>query len=335
MPSNADEMEATDDHEPDGESGFPQPADEPVRDGDEAGGHTPGGNAPPAHMQDHTKPHSLSPSGADGKRRVVRVMLTLGSLVILATGGHFLLLQRMEEQWREFSEEFRQAALPETRRAIDEQVEDAFAPVYAAIPSLLDWHYSPRGRITKPILIVFGKLEERIESRLLGGLEERIGVAVNSVGRVMQEEGLNKFERWYDREVTSLPLGVGRVYKRKLDRRFVASVGPTSVVAAFSIPVSATNLEDRVARSLSPGVEGRVLRTSRALMGRFVSRVMGGIVAGIPGWLVTGFAVGKLEERQGRRELQQELTQLVNAEKETVKSVLSAAIDDIKLDTLR
>ena len=158
MPSNADEMEATDDHEPDGESGFPQPADEPVRDGDEAGGHTPGGNAPPAHMQDHTKPHSLSPSGADGKRRVVRVMLTLGSLVILATGGHFLLLQRMEEQWREFSEEFRQAALPETRRAIDEQVEDAFAPVYAAIPSLLDWHYSPRGRITKPILIVFGKL---------------------------------------------------------------------------------------------------------------------------------------------------------------------------------
>ena len=300
----------------------------------EAGGNTSGGNTPPAHMQDDTEPHSLSPSGAVGKQWVVRVMLTLVSLVILAAGGHFLLLQRMEEQWREFSEEFRQAALPETRRAIDERVEDAFAPVYAAIPSLLDWHYSLRGRITEPFLIVSGRLEESIESRLLGGLEERIGVALNSVGRVMQEEGLNKFERWYDREVTSLPLGLGTVYKRKLKRRFVASVGPTTLVAAISTPVGSTTLENRVARSLSPGVGSTVLRAGRALIGRFVSRVVGGIVVGFAGWLIADFTLGKLEEWQGRKELEQGLTELVNAEKEKVKSALSGAVDDVKLEAL-
>jgi len=32
---------------------------------------------------------------------------------------------------------------------------------------------------------------------------------------------------------------------------------------------------------------------------------MGGIVAGIPRWLVTGLAVGKLEEWHGRSALQQ------------------------------
>ena len=127
--------------------------------------------------------------GRGRKQLVVRVMLTLVPLVILAGGGHYLLLQRMEEQWRDFSEEFRRVALPETRRAIDERVEDAFAPVYARIPALLDWHYSPRGRIQESFLILSGRLESSIGSRLLGGLEERIDVALESVGRVMQEEG--------------------------------------------------------------------------------------------------------------------------------------------------
>ena len=36
MPPNADEMEAMDDREPDRDPGFPEPADEPVREGDEA-----------------------------------------------------------------------------------------------------------------------------------------------------------------------------------------------------------------------------------------------------------------------------------------------------------
>ena len=51
--------------------------------------------------------------GKGRQRLVVRVMLTLVPLVILAGGGHYLLLQRMEAQWRDFSEEFRRVALPE------------------------------------------------------------------------------------------------------------------------------------------------------------------------------------------------------------------------------
>ena len=273
--------------------------------------------------------------GRGKKQLVVRVMLTLAPLVILAGGGHYLLLQRMEEQWRDFSEEFRRAALPETHRAIDERVEDAFAPVYARIPALLDWHYSARGRIEESFLILSGRLEKSIGSRLLGGLEERIGVALDSVGRVMQEEGLSKFERWYDREVASLPLGLGTVYKRKLKRRFVASVGPTALVAAITTPVDPTTLENRVAGSLSPGVGSKLLRAGRALFGRFVSRVVGGIVAGIAGWLIADFTLGKLEEWQGRKELEQGLTELVDAEKEKVKSALSGAVDDVKVGSSR
>ena len=272
--------------------------------------------------------------GRGRKKLVVRVMLTLAPLVILAGCGHYLLLQRMEAQWRDFSQEFRRAALPETRRAIDERVEDAFAPVYASIPALLDWHYSPRGRMEESILILFGRLESSIGSRLLGGLEERIDVALESVGRVMQEEGLNKFERWYDREVASLPLGLGTVYERKLKRRFVASVGPTALVAAITTPVDPTTLENRVAENLSPGVGRWVHRAGRALFGRFVSRVVGGIVAGIAGCLVADFTLGKLDELQGRNGLKQGLTELVDAEQEKVKSALSRAVDDVQSEAL-
>ena len=139
------------------------------------------------------------------------------------------------------------------------------------------------------------------------------------------------FERWYDREVTSLPLGLETIYKRKLHRRFVASVSPTSLVAATSTPVGPTTLEHRVARRLSPGGGGRVLRASRALVGRFVSRVVGGLVAGIAGWLITDSTLSWLDERRGRTELQQELTELVNAEREKADSALSEAVDDVKL----
>ena len=54
-------------------------------------------------------------------------------------------------------------------RAIDAEVEEAFAPVYAAIPSLLDWHYSFIGQYAELGLALTGGLEEEIESRLFGG----------------------------------------------------------------------------------------------------------------------------------------------------------------------
>ena len=151
------------------------------------------------------------PQGGPGKAGrtawLGRAMLALVPLVVLAATGHHVLQQRLEERWTEFAEEFRRAPLPETSRAIDERVEDAFAPVYAGIPALLDWHYSFFGQYTELVLVLVGRLEEEIESRLFGGLEEGIRVAGEDVGRVMQEEMLTELERWFDRDVAALPPG--------------------------------------------------------------------------------------------------------------------------------
>ena len=282
-----------------------------------------------------------APRGVPKRAWVVRAMSALVLLGIVAASGHHIVQQQVEERWRRFSEEFRRAPLPETHRAIDERFDDAFAPIYAGIPALLDWHYSFRGRFTVPILAVSGRLDERVESRLLGGLEERIGLALDSVAHVMHEEGLNEFEHWYDREVASVPLGLRTVYKQRLTKRFVASMGPTALKATIRASFLPTALEaatvagppvlaNRVAGRLSPGFGSTVLRAGRSLMGRLLGRVVAGVVGGVAGWLALDFTLGRVEEWRGREELQQGLTALVDEEKAKLKSALTAALDDVK-----
>ena len=87
---------------------------------------------------------AVAPCGVPRRAWVVRAMFALALLGILSASAHHILQQQVEEGWRRFSEEFRRAPLPETRRAIDERFDDAFAPVYARIPALLDWHSWPQ-----------------------------------------------------------------------------------------------------------------------------------------------------------------------------------------------
>ncbi len=279
---------------------------------------------------------SLPPSRAGQAAWVARAMLALVPLAILGVTVHHVLQQRVEERWRDFSEEFRRVPLPGTSRAVDEGIEEAFAPVYAGIPALLDWHYSFGGQFTELFLAVFGGLEEEVESRLLAGLEERIGVAGEDVGGVMQEEMLTELERWFGREVASLPPGLRTRYERMLEpilgdatRRFAVSVGPLALGAALAgmgTSVAVTALANQFAgKMLSLGV---VSAAGRAL------RPFSGVAGGIAGGLLLDAALRELDEAFNREVLEQALTALVDEEKRKVKSAMSRAVDDVKFEAL-
>ena len=109
------------------------------------------------------------------------------ALVPLVATGHQMLQLRAEEEWREFSEDLRRAPLQETRQALDAGIEGAFAPVYAAIPSLLDWHYSFIGQYAELGLALTGRLQEEIELRLFGELAEGIS-GVKTLTRGLAEK---------------------------------------------------------------------------------------------------------------------------------------------------
>ena len=263
-------------------------------------------------------------------------MLALVPLAVLVATGHQMLRLRAEERWRGFSEELRRAPLQETRQAIDGGIEGAFAPVYAAIPSLLDWHYSFIGQYAELGLALTGRLEEEIESRLFGDLEVGISLAVDDVGRVMQEEMLSEIERWFGREVGAVHPGLGGGLGRALEtlledakRHFAVAVGPTAVGAAMAGVRTSAGV-----RTLTRGLAeklagGAALRAAGPLMGR----AAGFIVAAAAG-VGLDIALRKLDELLNRDELEQALTALVDEEKERVKAALAGAVEEVKMTAL-
>ena len=265
-----------------------------------------------------------------------RVMLALVPLAVLVATGHQMMQLRAEERWREFSVEFRRTPLPETSQAIDAGVEAAFAPVYAAIPSLLDWHYSFIGQYAELGLALTGRLEGEIESRLFGELEDGISLAVADVGRVMEEEVLTEIERWFGREVAALPPGLrgrgGRALETLLEdarRHFVVAIGPTAVGAAM-VGVRTSVGVKTLTRGLAEKLAGSAaLRAAGPLMGR----AAGFIVAAAAG-VGIDIALRKLDELLNRDELEQALTALVHEEKESVKAALESAVDEVKVTAL-
>ena len=62
--------------------------------------------------------------------------------------------------WATVDAGLRSEPLPETGRAIEARVEEAFAPVYAHIPEFLDWHYSLAGQYAQLAVVVVALLEE-------------------------------------------------------------------------------------------------------------------------------------------------------------------------------
>ncbi len=265
-----------------------------------------------------------------------RVMLALVPLAVLVATGNQMLALRAEERWQEFSERLRQAPLPETGQAIDEGVEEVFVPVYAAIPSLLDWHYSFIGQYAELGLALTGRLEGEIEARLFGELEDGMSLVVADVGRVMEEEVLAEIERWFGREVAALPPGLRGRGARALEmlledarHHFVVAIGPTAVGAAMAGVRTSVGVKT-VTRGLAEKLAGgAALRAAGPLMGR----AAGFIVAAAAG-VGIDIALRKLDELLNRDELEQALTVLVDEEKERVKAALKSAVDEVKVTAL-
>lgn len=270
------------------------------------------------------------------RRWAERALLALFSLAVLAATSHQMLLLRATERWRAFSVELRRAPLQETHQTIDWGIEEAFAPVHAAIPALLDWHYSFLGQYAELGLALTGRLEGEIESRLFGELEEGISIAVDDVGRVMRGEVLAEIESWFGREAAARPPGPrvrsGRALETLLEdarSHFVVSVGPTAVGAAMAGVRSSVGVK-ALTRGLAEKLAGgAALRAAGPLVGR----AAGFIVAAAAG-VGIDIALRKLDELLNRDELEQALTALVDEEKEKVKAALAGAVDEVKVTAL-
>ena len=268
--------------------------------------------------------------------------------------------ERAERQWEQFLERWRGEPLPQTNAAIEKQIDRAFAPAYEQIPAFLDWHYSIVGQYTELGQAALGALEEAIESRLFADLQERIGTATESVGRVMQEEMRTEIENWLRRESQTVPPGLATTYERMLEvtvantvERFTVSAVPSAVVAVGA-GAGSTVAVAVVAKAVAKKVMATMgLKTVGKTVGGFWSRlggvvggatigtvlgpfgaVVGGVAGGAAAWLALDGAVVNIDERLHREDLERELIELVDEQKARVKSAMATAVDEVKLEAL-
>ena len=267
---------------------------------------------------------------------------------------------RAERQWEQFLERMRREPLPQTNRAIREQIDEAFTPVYERIPAFLDWHYSIVGQYTELGHAALGALEEAIESRLFAELQERIGTATEAVGRVMQEEMRAEIENWVRREAQTVPPGLTTTYERMLEvtvadtvERFTVSAVPSAVAAivagagsTVTVAVLAKALAKKIMASTALKTVGKVTgkwwvrsggATGGAAVGSLlgpIGAVIGGVAGGVAAWLALDGAVVNIDERLHREGLERELIELVDEQKARVRSATSTAVDEVKLEAL-
>ncbi len=168
------------------------------------------------------------------------VAIGVGLMVVVVLSYHQALKQRVAERWIELSEGIRYVVLPEASTAVDDQLEAAFAPVYSAIEAFA----ARMGGEAASGLTLPSRMRSAIDSGMLGGLEQRLSLARDSVGRVMQtemraelEERFVELEDWFDREVGWLPAwpraGYSRIMLRpireKARDRLALTVNPSAL----------------------------------------------------------------------------------------------------------
>ena len=142
-------------------------------------------------------------SGTPVKRRaagVGRAVLLIVPLTVLAAVGWHGLQLRVAERW---SVETPAAHWPQFGQAIEGRVEAAFAPVYAAIPGIVDRYYSVAGWFD-PLTPLVGQ-----DQGLLPDLGRAIGSAreavLAGVDRDLSAARDAQLARWLTRELDALP----------------------------------------------------------------------------------------------------------------------------------
>lgn len=274
------------------ERSIPDPGETPL---DRAGGVGEARSAPPARPGE--------------KAGITRAALWLAPVAILGMTFHHALRspseggsgEPAEERWREYAERL--------QYDIDVSVDEAFAPVYAGIPALLD---------------SVGSVND-VNSMLLE-LKDRIGAARQDVASAMRADVVTRIEDWYGREVGWFPPGFETGIEHAVE--LAIRDGIDGFTPSIDPAVLGADLANRVAAATLPAWVLEVAEIAQ--------NTLDTIGAAAERWL-PGFGDPDDEDTDEFREpdeLEQGLRQLVDAEKEELRASMSKAVEDISFETL-
>ena len=196
------------------------------------------------------------------------------------------------------------------------------------------------------------RLQQGVDARLFGDLPDRVGQVSDNVERVMREEVNALIERRIQDEVRTLPprgytdgvgpcrkseaRGVGIAYEGMLRaaipqtlRRFTNSAAPTGIIAGGAALPGAG-----AAGALVRGLSRRLFSRTAGSTARAIGAAVGGLTAGTAAWLLVDTAILFVDEHFNRDDLERELTELLDEQKEEIESALWRAVSEARSEAL-
>ena len=241
---------------------------------------------------------------------------------------------------------------------IDEQVDAAFAPVYARTDDYLDFHYSLKGEYSTLAATLAGRIGDTLQERLFDA--EALDAALARADRAIAVE--------FDAALAASLADVSAAARRHLplaepdlsllERNGLIRVVRADTLERFELPLAAARTAGAVAGSVTilraaRGFGRRVARRVAAKAatkgaGRLtgggsaagagaaagsalgpVGTVIGGAAGALAGWLATDKAVIELDEALNRDQFARDLTTLIDGQRAQVKADILARYDTL------
>ncbi|CAM4387241.1 hypothetical protein [Palleronia rufa] len=224
-----------------------------------------------------------------------------------------------------------------------------FAPVNAAVPAYLDFHYSVIGEYTELSQAAFGTISDGLTDRLYNGFDARLAAGTADIAALWQRA----FARELDREI-SAEIGTGAVVADvtrivlddTVDRMRVglpvmaiagsAGAAAGGKLAAATIGKAAVKGGMKVAgkgigKLLAGAGTGAALGAALGPPGMFV----GGVIGGIGTWFAVDVLVLTLDEALNRPAFEAELRTAIAAHRGEVARRIDAALAEPVVGAIR
>ena len=239
---------------------------------------------------------------------------------------------------------------PTTESAIDRLVDEAFQPVYENIPRFTDRHYSVTGEYTELAYGAIGELENKINSTLFGGLEQRLVKAGSATRSVFVEEFTNTAKKWLQSSKADISKQQWPAFDAALDMvladtksRFQlqeTTVRGAASIAGGAVTVKAisSTMAKKMLATTSLKATGKVAAKSAATAAGAaagagagsvvpgIGTAIGGVLAGIVSWFTVDKVFVEMSEYLNRDDFEAKIHALVDENKSLIKAEMRKMI---------
>ncbi len=238
-------------------------------------------------------------------------------------------------------------ALREVKAQIPAALDQAYGPVYAAIPAYADFHYSLAGEYFELSEAALGNLATSVQDRLFAGMQNRMMRVAGKLDENFDATFSKHIDATFDgsggESTSDAPLGPLTNWAVNNAKARVAITAPlattATVVGGKSITLAATVIASKLGGKITTKVAAKAGAKwattltgagSGALICGWAGPAAGICAAGgaVVAWFATDLVVIKLDEVFNRQEFEAELRALINEDRRARQTLLENAVTE-------